>query len=198
MTSQPTQPESTTLPPSVLTASAPRWQKPTRSDAGQASQRHGCCTFGDQPHRKSSRHAAVDACRLSCRHRRPSTLSRHHRRTRHRGRPHLTDQALSTPGRNTPAEAHPPSPADAVRGSWATGPGPSQDVRRSRPAASGSVLVGSVPDTRNRPSHRRAVRVPPTGGAEGTRTPDPHTASVVRYQLRHSPLLSPVARALTE
>src|SRR3954449_11507871 len=27
-----------------------------------------------------------------------------------------------------------------------------------------------------------------TGGAEGTRTPDPHTASVVRYQLRHSPL----------
>ncbi len=29
------------------------------------------------------------------------------------------------------------------------------------------------------------------GGAEGTRTPDPHTASVVRYQLRHSP--EPVA-----
>src|SRR5215218_6948598 len=28
----------------------------------------------------------------------------------------------------------------------------------------------------------------PEGGAEGTRTPDPHTASVVRYQLRHSPL----------
>src|SRR4051812_13792344 len=26
------------------------------------------------------------------------------------------------------------------------------------------------------------------GGAEGTRTPDPHTASVVRYQLRHSPI----------
>lgn len=25
------------------------------------------------------------------------------------------------------------------------------------------------------------------GGAEGTRTPDPHTASVMRYQLRHSP-----------
>ncbi len=31
-----------------------------------------------------------------------------------------------------------------------------------------------------RPGHR--------GGAEGTRTPDPHTASVVRYQLRHSPV----------
>ena len=26
------------------------------------------------------------------------------------------------------------------------------------------------------------------GGAKGIRTPDPHTASVVRYQLRHSPL----------
>src|SRR2546423_5429637 len=25
------------------------------------------------------------------------------------------------------------------------------------------------------------------GGAEGIRTPDPHTASVVRYQLRHGP-----------
>jgi hypothetical protein len=37
------------------------------------------------------------------------------------------------------------------------------------------------------------------GGAEGTRTPDPHTASVVRYQLRHSPLPRPShARALTE
>jgi integrase len=29
------------------------------------------------------------------------------------------------------------------------------------------------------------------GGAEGTRTPDPHTASVVRYQLRHSPKTRP-------
>ena len=29
---------------------------------------------------------------------------------------------------------------------------------------------------------------PQSRGAEGTRTPDPHTASVVRYQLRHSPI----------
>ena len=29
------------------------------------------------------------------------------------------------------------------------------------------------------------------GGAEGTRTPDPHTASVVRYQLRHGPARLP-------
>jgi hypothetical protein len=34
-----------------------------------------------------------------------------------------------------------------------------------------------------------------SGGAEGTRTPDPHTASVVRYQLRHGPKTSPVSRA---
>ncbi len=27
-------------------------------------------------------------------------------------------------------------------------------------------------------------------GAKGIRTPDPHTASVVRYQLRHSPMFS--------
>jgi hypothetical protein len=32
------------------------------------------------------------------------------------------------------------------------------------------------------------------GGAEGTRTPDPHTASVVRYQLRHSPVPGPAGR----
>jgi hypothetical protein len=29
------------------------------------------------------------------------------------------------------------------------------------------------------------------GGAKGIRTPDPHTASVVRYQLRHSPKTCP-------
>src|SRR5919112_1792949 len=34
-----------------------------------------------------------------------------------------------------------------------------------------------------------------TGGAEGTRTPDPHTASVVRYQLRHSPVADPPSPA---
>ncbi len=34
-------------------------------------------------------------------------------------------------------------------------------------------------------STRTGVVLP--GGAKGTRTPDPHTASVVRYQLRHSP-----------
>src|SRR4051795_7269516 len=35
---------------------------------------------------------------------------------------------------------------------------------------------------------RNGERPGQRGGAEGTRTPDPHTASVVRYQLRHSPL----------
>ena len=33
------------------------------------------------------------------------------------------------------------------------------------------------------------------GGANGIRTRDPHTASVVRYQLRHSPML-PQQRSL--
>jgi hypothetical protein len=48
----------------------------------------------------------------------------------------------------------------------------------------------SVPRTPQGP-HPRTDTDPVTcknsGGAEGTRTPDPHTASVVRYQLRHSP-----------
>ncbi len=35
------------------------------------------------------------------------------------------------------------------------------------------------------------------GGAEGTRTPDPHTASVVRYQLRHGPAARPEASTRT-
>src|SRR5215217_197559 len=35
--------------------------------------------------------------------------------------------------------------------------------------------------------HRRTNALLNKGGAEGTRTPDPHTASVVRYQLRHGP-----------
>ena len=34
------------------------------------------------------------------------------------------------------------------------------------------------------------------GGAKGTRTPDPHTASVVRYQLRHSPVFSSISQAV--
>ena len=41
-----------------------------------------------------------------------------------------------------------------------------------------------MPETTAGPGNR-ALHL---GGAEGTRTPDPHTASVVRYQLRHSPL----------
>src|SRR5512138_242540 len=38
-----------------------------------------------------------------------------------------------------------------------------------------------------RPRHQGVCLVRAAGGAEGTRTPDPHTASVVRYQLRHGP-----------
>lgn len=35
---------------------------------------------------------------------------------------------------------------------------------------------------------RRCAATGILSGAKGTRTPDPHTASVVRYQLRHSPM----------
>src|SRR3954449_2954327 len=46
------------------------------------------------------------------------------------------------------------------------------------------------PPEGERPGHR--------GRAEGTRTPDPHTASVVRYQLRHSPLQPGLVRPSRE
>ena len=38
-------------------------------------------------------------------------------------------------------------------------------------------------------ARKREFDTSPSGGANGTRTRDPHTASVVRYQLRHSPLV---------
>src|SRR5258705_12354837 len=49
-----------------------------------------------------------------------------------------------------------------------------------------SVAVKEIkkPRLRKRPGRESQVIA---GGAEGTRTPDPHTASVVRYQLRHGP-----------
>ena len=52
----------------------------------------------------------------------------------------------------------------------------------------------AVRDDLDRPS--LSVAMLKWGGDEGTRTPDPHTASVVRYQLRHVPLhASPVSQA---
>ena len=58
----------------------------------------------------------------------------------------------------------------------------------------GKRINGLVDDRSTRP-----LTCCSKGGAEGTRTPDPHTASVVRYQLRHGPLQSsPVARARRE
>ena len=47
--------------------------------------------------------------------------------------------------------------------------------------------IAATGQTEESPAHR--------GGAEGTRTPDPHTASVVRYQLRHSPISPPAGPA---
>jgi integrase len=75
----------------------------------------------------------------------------------------------------------------------------------------GSALFGAVepaPTAQQKPTRSRKKRIATKtatkkdegsrsesespgqkGGAEGTRTPDPHTASVVRYQLRHSPVV---------
>ena len=58
---------------------------------------------------------------------------------------------------------------------------------------SGRTKLGHIASLRDRPGHKetRSDRGQSgflNGGAKGTRTPDPHTASVVRYQLRHSPV----------
>jgi hypothetical protein len=66
--------------------------------------------------------------------------------------------------------------------------------------------LGSKRSEREECHHRNGKKGAPAfeqgapidGGAEGTRTPDPHTASVVRYQLRHGPIFVPLSRALTE
>src|ERR1700712_1410611 len=55
--------------------------------------------------------------------------------------------------------------------------------------ASKGRLTATTTATADTPDLGRSEESPgEMGGAEGTRTPDPHTASVVRYQLRHSPL----------
>src|SRR5215218_9010542 len=54
-------------------------------------------------------------------------------------------------------------------------------------AVTAPVATALAPET-TKAALRTGERPGQKGGAEGTRTPDPHTASVVRYQLRHSPL----------
>src|SRR3989440_8201939 len=55
-----------------------------------------------------------------------------------------------------------------------------------RPRRAVSTTGSERPDFAAMPATRALTKIH-SGGAEGTRTPDPHTASVVRYQLRHSP-----------
>src|SRR4051794_39981195 len=67
------------------------------------------------------------------------------------------------------------------------------------PAIEGGLqpIATKVATTRNHDDHAEGSSPLEMGGAEGTRTPDPHTASVVRYQLRHSPLRSTGTRPPT-
>jgi len=62
----------------------------------------------------------------------------------------------------------------------------------------GAVLLSPLAANGNQTGDQDFLELGPSassplemGGAEGTRTPDPHTASVVRYQLRHSPSMQP-------
>src|SRR4051794_14984154 len=66
------------------------------------------------------------------------------------------------------------------------------------PAIEGGLqpIATKVATIRNHDDHAEGSSPLEMGGAEGTRTPDPHTASVVRYQLRHSPL-RPTPRTTT-
>ena len=53
----------------------------------------------------------------------------------------------------------------------------------------GKLIEHAIPASAREKNGGPGIRDLHLGGAEGTRTPDPHTASVVRYQLRHSPKL---------
>jgi DNA-binding protein HU-beta len=59
--------------------------------------------------------------------------------------------------------------------------------RRNGDRTTSRQLAAKVAATRLSGGGPSASSPEKMGGAEGTRTPDPHTASVVRYQLRHSP-----------
>ena len=67
-----------------------------------------------------------------------------------------------------------------------------QRAERAEPARRGAIrlrlLLSPVAIKGRQPIMNSASALVRVGGAEGTRTPDPLTASQMRYQLRHSPL----------
>ena len=67
---------------------------------------------------------------------------------------------------------------------------PREDGRRYWTLRSGDALRQMAVESKTAANARRVDRanLRSKSGAKGTRTPDPHTASVVRYQLRHSPV----------
>jgi hypothetical protein len=117
-------------------------------------------------------------------------LYTHRRRPRRRGLP-SPNQTPPEAGGNRPSRGTEPAPA----GDRTTLPRPAEAFVMPRTPAQ----WGPVPRT---PDGRMiegqiihlddpALDLHFSGGAEGTRTPDPHTASVVRYQLRHGPARLP-------
>jgi hypothetical protein len=78
--------------------------------------------------------------------------------------------------------AMPATRPEATGGSRRATPAGTRSGTRARSGHQGGTgNVTAAPSRRTKPQVTM-------GGAEGTRTPDPHTASVVRYQLRHSPM----------
>ena len=103
---------------------------------------------------------------------------------------HLRDEGLPCPGRPSGQCEE----RDATGGYWRMALTPFREPLRDTPV---SLQYGRVTRLIGRtasPTYTlipggniRSSRTESGSGAEGTRTPDPHTASVVRYQLRHSP-----------
>jgi hypothetical protein len=136
---------------------------------------------------------------------------RGHRRRTHRSTDRAVTQPHPPPGQHTPptdhagfARARPPASRRfslvLLRVLHAAGCPLQAHAAACRPWPDGAGAVGlsgtglaavatTLAPSTSQAALPRGERPAQRGGAEGTRTPDPHTASVVRYQLRHSPLV---------
>src|SRR5699024_10999653 len=115
---------------------------------------------------------------------RPRTSAARRQRTYRRPRP-MTDRPRAPRRRSRPVSRHPRGAAVPLRPCRSESWDESTSARSTRgPYAQEKPL---------RPWSRRGAL---SCGAKGTRSPDPHTASVVRYQLRHSPVFTCCARPL--